>query len=182
MQLNRAWIEAHIPHQGRMCLLDEVLRWGPDRISCLSCGHRAADHPLRAHDRLGAACGIELAAQAMAVHGALSAAALGLGKLTADAWGGDARSGRARSAPARAAALADGSVNKPVGGFLASVRAVRLHVPRLDDVAADLICDAVRMAGDQRTALYEFELRSVAGRLLSGRATVVLDGNYRLAL
>jgi predicted hotdog family 3-hydroxylacyl-ACP dehydratase len=177
MQLNRAWIEAHIPHQGRMCLLDEVLRWGPDRISCLSCGHRAADHPLRAHDRLGAACGIELAAQAMAVHGALGAAALGLGKLTADA-----RSGGTRSAPSRAAALADTSVNRPVGGFIASVRGVRLHVPRLDDVEADLICDAVRMAGDQRTALYEFELRSVAGRLLSGRATVVLDGDYRLAL
>ena len=30
------------------------------------------DHPLRAHGRLGVACGVELAAQAMAVHGALS--------------------------------------------------------------------------------------------------------------
>ena len=35
--------------------------------------HRAADNPLRAHGRLGAACGIEYAAQAMAVHGALLA-------------------------------------------------------------------------------------------------------------
>ena len=30
-------------------------------------------NPLRAHDRLSAACGIEYAAQAMAVHGALCA-------------------------------------------------------------------------------------------------------------
>jgi len=31
------------------------------------------ENPLRAHDRLGAVCGIEFAAQAMAVHGALLA-------------------------------------------------------------------------------------------------------------
>ena len=35
--------------------------------------HRAADNPLRAYGRLGAVCGIEYAAQAMAVHGALLA-------------------------------------------------------------------------------------------------------------
>jgi predicted hotdog family 3-hydroxylacyl-ACP dehydratase len=75
--LNRAWIESHIPHSGRMCLLDEVLDWEPDRIRCASGGHRAADHPLRAHGRLGIACGIEIAAQTMAVHGALSAADAG---------------------------------------------------------------------------------------------------------
>lgn len=74
MRLNRAWIESHIPHSGRMCLLDEVLDWESDRIRCASGGHRAADHPLRAHGRLGIACGIEIAAQTMAVHGALSAA------------------------------------------------------------------------------------------------------------
>jgi uncharacterized protein involved in copper resistance len=49
-------------------------------------------------------------------------------------------------------------------------------------VQSDLICDAVRIAGDQGTALYDFELRSVAMRLMSGRATVVLDANYRLDL
>ena len=74
VRLNRGWIESHIPHQGRMCLLDEVLDWHADRIRCASGGHRAADHPLRAHGRLGIACGIEIAAQTMAVHGALSAA------------------------------------------------------------------------------------------------------------
>lgn len=73
MQLNRGWIESHIPHSGRMCLLDEVLDWENDRIRCASGGHRAADHPLRAYGRLGIACGIEIAAQTMAVHGVLSA-------------------------------------------------------------------------------------------------------------
>ena len=33
-------------------------------------------------------------------------------------------------------------------GFLASVRGVRLHVARLDDVETELICNAVRIAGD----------------------------------
>lgn len=68
---DRSWIEAHIPHQGTMCLLDEVLSWDAQNIVCRSSTHRAADNPLRAHGRLGAACAIEYAAQAMAIHGAL---------------------------------------------------------------------------------------------------------------
>jgi predicted hotdog family 3-hydroxylacyl-ACP dehydratase len=143
MRLNRAWIESRIPHQGRMCLLDEVIAWSAVRVSCRSSTHREADNPLRAHGRLGVACGIEYAAQAMAVHGALVA-----------------------GAPAAGA---------PAAGFLAAVRDVRFHSLRLDDVQGDLICDAMRMAGDATTALYEFELRSEAALLLRGRATVVFD-------
>jgi predicted hotdog family 3-hydroxylacyl-ACP dehydratase len=147
MQLNRAWIAERIPHHGRMCLLDEVILWDPQRISCRSSGHRALDHPLRAHERLGAACGIEFAAQAMAVHGAL---------------------------------IADAAHQRPRAGLLAGVRGLRLHVLRLDDVESDLICDAVRAAGDRGTALYEFELHSATMPLVSGRATVVFDAGYGL--
>jgi predicted hotdog family 3-hydroxylacyl-ACP dehydratase len=71
--IDRAWIARHIPHHGSMCLLDSVQRWDADRVVCRAVSHRAADNPLRAHGRLGAACGIEYAAQAMAVHGALLA-------------------------------------------------------------------------------------------------------------
>lgn len=71
MALERSWIEACIPHQGRMCLLDQVIAWDAERIRCRSGRHRDADNPLRAHGRLGAACGIEFAAQAMALHGVL---------------------------------------------------------------------------------------------------------------
>lgn len=76
-RLDRMWIESHIPHQGRMCLLDEVLSWDPVRIRCRATSHRSADNPLRAHGRLGAACGVEYAAQAMAVHGAIMAQTAG---------------------------------------------------------------------------------------------------------
>jgi predicted hotdog family 3-hydroxylacyl-ACP dehydratase len=54
-----------------MCLLELVLSWDAQHIVCRSISHRSPDHPLRAHGRLGAACAIEYAAQAMAVHGAL---------------------------------------------------------------------------------------------------------------
>jgi predicted hotdog family 3-hydroxylacyl-ACP dehydratase len=138
----RGWIEARIPHAGRMCLLDEVIHFDAEHIACSSGAHRAADHPLRAHGRLGIASGIELAAQTMAIHGALTA-----------------------QSPAA----------RPRAGFLAALRGVRMYAARLDDVASPLICEAVRVAGDETSALYDFTLRSADACLLKGRATVVLD-------
>ena len=155
MPLDHAWIEQHIPHKGRMCLLEEVLSWDAARIRCRSGTHRAADNPLRAHGRLGAACGIEYAAQAMAVHGALIAA----------------------SAPL--ASTVSRSVRSSIGaavGYLASVRNVALHVVRLDDLEADLIATAERITGDGRTVLYEFSVWGAPQLLLSGRASIVFDG------
>ncbi|MBT9567673.1 MAG: 3-hydroxylacyl-ACP dehydratase [Thiobacillus sp.] len=73
MQLDRAWLLAHIPHQGTMCLLDAITGWDDLHVRCTASSHRHADNPLRACARLGAACGIEYAAQAMAAHGALLA-------------------------------------------------------------------------------------------------------------
>jgi predicted hotdog family 3-hydroxylacyl-ACP dehydratase len=149
--LDHNWIEQHIPHKGRMCLLDEVVSWDATHIRCRSATHRAADNPLRAHGRLGAACGIEYAAQAMAVHGALVAASAPLASTVATSVRGT-----------MGAAL----------GFLASVRNVVLYVPQLDDLEADLIASAQRITGDGRTVLYEFTVCTSA-RLLSGRASIV---------
>ena len=61
-----------IPHAGAMHLLDGVLSWDADRIRCLSRSHRDRQNPLRMDGRLSALCGIEYAAQAMAVHGVLA--------------------------------------------------------------------------------------------------------------
>ena len=71
MSLDRGWLLAHIPHQGGMCLLDQVDAWDSQHIRCTAGSHRLQDNPLRARGRLGVACGIEYAAQAMAAHGAL---------------------------------------------------------------------------------------------------------------
>jgi len=72
--LGKAEIAELIPHAGRMCLLDEVAAWDPEKIRCIARGHRDAANPLRAGAELPALCGIEYAAQAMAVHGRLCAA------------------------------------------------------------------------------------------------------------
>lgn len=74
MPLDSARLLTRLPHQGRMCLLDHIDTWDARGVRCTATSHRAPDNPLRAHGRLGAACGIEYAAQAMAVHGALLAA------------------------------------------------------------------------------------------------------------
>jgi predicted hotdog family 3-hydroxylacyl-ACP dehydratase len=145
VSLDRRWIESHIPHQGTMCLLDEVLTWDAARVRCRSSTHRTATNPLRAHDRLGAVCGIEYAAQAMAVHGALIASA-----------------------------GATIGTNPPrVVGYLATVRNVTLHVARLDDIETDLVATAELVTGDERTALYGFSVSSGERVLLEGRAAIV---------
>jgi predicted hotdog family 3-hydroxylacyl-ACP dehydratase len=148
MSLNRAWIAQNIPHQGRMCLLDEVIDWDAEHIRCRSATHRQPDHPLRSQGRLGICCGIEYAAQSMAIHGAL-------------------RAGTA--------------YKRPEAGLLAALRDVRLYVSRLDDIDADLICEAVLIAGDAGGALYEFALRSESQLLVTGRATAVFDAAKRLS-
>lgn len=56
-----------------MCLLSEVRTWDEQHIACRAHSHRDPQNPLRAHGRLAAVCGIEYAAQAMAVHGSLLA-------------------------------------------------------------------------------------------------------------
>lgn len=71
MKLGRAEIAKLIPHQGAMCLLDEVLEWSEEAIVCRAASHRDPAHPLRSHGRLPAVVGVEYAAQAAAVHGGL---------------------------------------------------------------------------------------------------------------
>lgn len=74
--LDRNQIAALIPHAGTMCLLDEVEHWDATSIRCRTARHRAAENPLKRDDgSIGAVCALELAAQAMAVHGRVSSAA-----------------------------------------------------------------------------------------------------------
>lgn len=139
--VDHIWIAAHIPHRGSMCLLDRVESWDEHCIVCRANSHRLVDNPLRHEGRLGIANGIEYAAQAMAVHGAL---------LAADA-------------------------TAPAAGFLASVRDVRWHRQRLDDLEEELEIRAERLSGNELTALYAFSLHGAGSLLLSGRASVMLD-------
>jgi predicted hotdog family 3-hydroxylacyl-ACP dehydratase len=130
-----------IPHAGRMCLLDEVSAWDASTIRCLARSHRDAANPMRAGGELPALCGIEYAAQAMAVHGRLSSAV----------------------------------TEKPRTGYLASVSDVVCAARRLDDLDADLVIEAEKLAGDDGRVLYRFALSSGPNEILQGKATVVLS-------
>lgn len=70
--IDRNGIAALIPHAGRMCLLDRVEDWNETSIRCIATSHRDPANPLSVDGTLGAACGIEYAAQAMAIHGGLA--------------------------------------------------------------------------------------------------------------
>ena len=72
--IDRARIAALIPHAGAMCLIDRVEAWDADHIRCSASSHRDPANPLRLDGRLGAAAGVEYAAQAMALHGGLTGA------------------------------------------------------------------------------------------------------------
>jgi len=163
--LDHAGIAARVPHAGTMCLLDRLVRWDADEIECGIVNHADAMHPLRDRTRdrtrdvardadgsavdfgLPAACAIEYAAQAMALHASLAASLHASPDTTA-----------------------------PTPGFLASAREVRLHAPRLDTAAGPLRVQARRLAGDAGQAMYRFALHDATGAcLVEGRATVVLN-------
>jgi len=71
--LDRAALAALLPHAGAMCLLDAVESCDRQRIVCTTMQHRNPHNPLAVDGRLGCVQGIEFAAQAMAIHGALVA-------------------------------------------------------------------------------------------------------------
>lgn len=145
MVLDSAWIAAHIPHQGSMCLLDAVEFWNDAEIVCRASSHRLWDNPLRADGCLGIANGIEYAAQAMAVHSALLE-----------------------------------SVDEPPSvGFLTIVRDVQWHRVRLDDINDDLAVRASRVFGNGAYILYSFSLHADDAVVLSGRASIVVNGRSK---
>ncbi len=148
--VDRACIEAVLPHRGAMCLIDAVLDCDGDAIRCISSHHRDPAHPLRDDDGLGMANAVEFAAQAMALHAAIGA--------------------RAGGPAARAEA-----VSRLPAGRVASVRDLRLAAGRLDEAAAPLEIEARCTGGDARQATYAFSVRDGERVLASGRALVLIE-------
>ena len=75
--IGRSEILGLVPHQGAMCLWDEVVMHDAGRIVLRAHNHRDPAHPLRSGDRLRALHLCEYGAQAMAVHGGLRGRASG---------------------------------------------------------------------------------------------------------
>jgi predicted hotdog family 3-hydroxylacyl-ACP dehydratase len=173
----------HLPHQGSMCLLEEVLAWDVQQVVCRAVSHRASDHPLRAHGHLAAICAVEYAAQASALHGALQLYPVQAGR-------SDGGSGGDRLAAQPSARF----------GLLASARAVQFSVKALDQIVNDLLVRVRQLHSDGHGALYAFSIedRAVAGdglegrdllvgrsskpALVEGRLSILLDATRALAL
>ncbi len=137
-----------LPHGPAMRLLDRIEDINEQSICCTVVSHGAPEHPMRYEGRLGSACGVEMAAQAVAMHSAHLAM--------------------------QASQLA---VEPPKGGMLTSVRELKLHTDRLDGYSQPLIVRASFQAGDAMGALYSFSLSTQAHEqeveLLRGRMSVV---------
>lgn len=138
--VHRGEIETLIPHQGAMCLWDEVIRWDALGIALRTDNHRDAGHPLRSGGRLRAVHLCEYGAQAMAVHGGL----------------------RAR---------ASGAVAEP--GLLVALRAVELHVARIDGLPGTIECEAQVLIDAPGSWQYAFRLTHAGSLLAQGRAAVM---------
>ena len=69
--LGRDAIAERIPHAGRMVLLDRVIEWDENTVSCGTRTHLDAHNPLREPEGLPVWAGLEYAAQAAALHGTL---------------------------------------------------------------------------------------------------------------
>jgi predicted hotdog family 3-hydroxylacyl-ACP dehydratase len=158
LPIDRAAIAALIPHAGAMCLLDGVLAWNRTSIACRASSHRATDNPLAADGRLDVVCGVEYAAQAMAVHGGLVGAGCQPG---AGYYPG------ARCQP--------GAGRRPAAGYLASLRDVVCSVDRLDRLEGDLLVTAELLIADAGRVIYRFNVTCDDRPVLSGRAAVVID-------
>ena len=70
--LTKAQFTALLPQSDAMCLLDTTDSWDATGIVCGSMSHTRIENPLRCGGQLPAVAGIEYAAQAMALHGALA--------------------------------------------------------------------------------------------------------------
>ena len=152
--MNHDAICAHLPHAGRMCLLDRLMAWDSESIVCHASSHRDAGNPLRRGGRLHAVTGVEYAAQAMALHGSLLAAS---------------------------ARPVEGHDATPAIRYLASVRDLKLDLEDLGAITEDLHITARRLSGDAGGFIYEFEIRAGNQAVLSGRLAAKLLSTGALA-
>lgn len=143
---NRNSLCALLPHAGEMCLIESVATYDGDTISCQTQTHWSLSNPLRYKDRLNPICGVEYAAQAMALHAALL------------------------SEQGAAAQI----------GFLAGLREVAVHVPRLDVAHTNLNIRASKLIANKGRSIYEFVLTLNDEPALSGRAAVIIPDDFNI--
>ena len=139
-----------VPHAGTMCLLERVIDYSAHSIHCRTRSHADPANPLRRSGHLSSVCGIEYAAQAMALHDALKHS------FTTETQAKSSKLGRPRH------------------GYLVSVRQVDCHTRYLDTIAAALDVRADHVFGDASGMVYSFKVNAGEILLITGRASVML--------
>ncbi len=160
-----------VPHAGNMCLLERVVACDAASIRCETRSHLDQSNPLRRNGQLASICAIEYAAQAMALHGALTAPK-DIGALTAPGDNG-ALTAPGHSGPLTAAA----SGNTPADvrhGYLASVRDLRCRTRCLDQYTGTLSVSATLVFDESARRIYSFVVAAGKTELVTGRAAVIL--------
>jgi predicted hotdog family 3-hydroxylacyl-ACP dehydratase len=152
--ISNAQIRAMIPHSGPMCLLDHVVKWDSESIECEAINHQDPRHPLAVAGKLGCLAAVEYGAQAIAVHGGLTAAL---------------------SASDGSSASDSDSAHRPRVGFLASVRDVQCSVETLHQFTQPLKITAIQQMAEATRAIYDFEVHAGPVLCAKGRAAIVID-------
>ena len=75
-RLNAKEIASLIPHGEGMSLLDKVISWSDEQITCSTLSHTHSNNPLRINHELHSCSLIEYGAQAAAIHAALLAGSI----------------------------------------------------------------------------------------------------------
>lgn len=143
-------IRTLVPHAGAMCLLEQVISCSAESIQCETSSHLNPANPLRRNGHLSGICGIEYAAQAMALHGAL------------------------RSTGAAGTQMGSPQLERPRHGYLVSVRGIECQTRYLDTIATPLKVHANHVFGDASSMVYSFAVASGEKALVTGRAAVML--------
>ncbi len=151
-----------VPHAGNMCLLERVVACDAASIRCETRSHLDQSNPLRRNGQLASICAIEYAAQAMALHGALTAPK-DIGALTAPGHSG----------PLTAAASGNTSADVR-HGYLASVRDLRCRTRCLDQYTGTLSVSATLVFDESARRIYSFVVAAGKTELVTGRAAVIL--------
>jgi predicted hotdog family 3-hydroxylacyl-ACP dehydratase len=154
--ISNAQIRAMIPHSGPMCLLDHVVKWDSQSIECEAINHQDPSHPLAVAGKLGCLAAVEYGAQAIAVHGGLTAA-LSKSDSTSNS----------------------NSTSRPRVGFLASVRDVQCSVETLHQFTQPLKITAMQQMAEATRAIYDFEVYAGAVLCAKGRAAIVIDAGVQ---
>jgi predicted hotdog family 3-hydroxylacyl-ACP dehydratase len=163
--MDRTAIARLIPHGDSMCMLDELISWDRDRVSCLSRSHHRNDNPLVEEGRLHCACLLEFCAQAAALHGAL------LHNIEQNKEQNGEQSGKLQSGE-----LPHGERTAARLAYVGAVKNLELLCDYVDVAASTLAIEARCVVNNSSGSIYLIEARAQQQLLLRGRVVLVFTG------